>query len=163
MEYFRGLLFLTTNRVGQIDDAFMSRVHVAIGYDRLTSEVCQTIWKGFFAKLDREMKGKIMIGPSAKRYVLEDAQVQRVNLNGREIRNALQTAIALAEYESVYEGAQAAESPVIVEEDHFRRVLKMSRKFHEYVDSIRKQDEGQRANALEDRNDYSDDGEGTGS
>ncbi|KAI7332767.1 hypothetical protein KC315_g4505 [Hortaea werneckii] len=34
MEYFRGLLFLTTNRVGQIDDAFMSRVHMAIGYER---------------------------------------------------------------------------------------------------------------------------------
>lgn len=38
MEYFKGLLFLTTNRVGQIDDAFISRVHVAIGYDKLNVE-----------------------------------------------------------------------------------------------------------------------------
>ncbi|KAI7383006.1 hypothetical protein KC336_g18476, partial [Hortaea werneckii] len=51
MEYFRGLLFLTTNRVGQIDDAFMSRVHMAIGYERLSPDFRRNIWEGFFRKL----------------------------------------------------------------------------------------------------------------
>ncbi|OTB00432.1 hypothetical protein M426DRAFT_65886, partial [Hypoxylon sp. CI-4A] len=48
MEYFKGLLFLTTNRVSQIDDAFISRVHVAIGYQALSPEFRVKIWRGFF-------------------------------------------------------------------------------------------------------------------
>jgi SpoVK/Ycf46/Vps4 family AAA+-type ATPase len=30
MEYYQGILFLTTNRVGTFDEAFISRVHVSI-------------------------------------------------------------------------------------------------------------------------------------
>lgn len=59
MEYFQGLLFLTTNRVGQVDDAFISRVHVAIGYEALNPDTRSKIWQGFFAKLAREMAEKI--------------------------------------------------------------------------------------------------------
>lgn len=38
MEYFQSLLFLTTNRVRQIDEAFTSRVHVVIEYPPLGNE-----------------------------------------------------------------------------------------------------------------------------
>ena len=47
MEYFRGTLFLTTNRVGQIDDAFLSRVSVVLQYDRLSDDTRKRIWQGF--------------------------------------------------------------------------------------------------------------------
>ena len=30
MEYYKGLLFLTTNRVGTFDEAFKSRVHISL-------------------------------------------------------------------------------------------------------------------------------------
>ena len=152
MEYFRGLLFLTTNRVGQIDDAFMSRVHFAIGYEKLTIDSRREIWKGFFKKLEKERAGKIRIGPTAKKYVLENEEVQHIVLNGREIRNALQTAITLAEYESLESGEPV--DLIIVEEDHFRRVLNMSDKFHKYVTGIRREDEAKRARLRGDRNDY---------
>ncbi|RMY51205.1 hypothetical protein D0865_06484 [Hortaea werneckii] len=112
MEYFRGLLFLTTNRVGQIDDAFVSRVHMAIGYERLSPEFRRNIWEGFFRKLERERAGKVLVGPSAKKFVLT------------------------------------------IEEDHFRRVLNMSEKFHDYVTGIRREDEGQRAKVRGDRDDH---------
>lgn len=96
MEYFKGLLFLTTNRVGQIDDAFISRVHVAIGYQSLNEETGRKVWNGFFRKLVCDRAGKIQITPDAKKWVLDTTN--ETQLNGRDIRNALQTAITLAEF-----------------------------------------------------------------
>lgn len=154
MEYFRGLLFLTTNRVGQIDDAFMSRIHVAIGYEKLTPIIRQQIWKGFFSKVAKERAGKIVIGRNAQKYVLEDEEVQKIQLNGRDIRNALQTAITLAEYETLEGRSNSDNELVIVEEGHFRRVLQMNEKFNRYITSIRREDEAKRANQRGDRNDY---------
>jgi hypothetical protein len=88
MEYFNGLLFLTTNRVGQIDDAFISRVHVAISYQPLTPDIRRKIWNGFFKKLVKERAGKIKVALNAKKWVLENADAQD-EMNGRDIRNAL--------------------------------------------------------------------------
>lgn len=155
MEYFKGLLFLTTNRVGQIDDAFISRVHIAIGYKPLSGEDRKRIWHGFFHKLVKERAGKIQVAPGAKKWVLEMAAAGKAQLNGRDIRNALQTAITLAE-------AEAEEDPdfdpskmaIVVDQSHFQRVLDISHKFHEYVRSIRREDEKKRAAGRYDRNDY---------
>ncbi|KUL88915.1 hypothetical protein ZTR_03489 [Talaromyces verruculosus] len=158
MEYFKGLLFLTTNRVGQIDDAFISRVHVAIGYDKLNSETRKRIWNGFFQKLARERAGKIQIAPDAKKWVLATTGESQAQLNGRDIRNALQTAITLAEFESEEDPDFSSEMVIVVTKDHFQRVLEMSNKFHDYVTSIRREDERKRAHARGDRNDYDGDG-----
>jgi hypothetical protein len=155
MEYFTGLLFLTTNRIGQIDDAFISRVHTAIGYPPLDADARTRIWQGFFRKLATERAGKIQISPAARKWVLEKAQAGSAQINGRDIRNALQTAITLAE-------AECEEDPefdfgkmvVIVDQSHFERVLSITNKFHDYVQSIRREDERKRAAAMEWRNDY---------
>ena len=136
MEYFKGLLFLTTNRVGQIDDAFMSRVHTAIEYKTLDSTARERIWNGFFDKLNKEQRGKLIVGRNAKIYVEE----RKAELNGREIRNALQTAITLATFQAGQDPDRTDDQPVIVEEKHFRDVLDMSEKFHKYVDAIRDED-----------------------
>ena len=143
MEYFKGLLFLTTNRVGQIDDAFISRVHVAISYQPLTPDVRQKIWNGFFKKLVKERAGKIKVALNAKKWVLDNADSQD-KLNGRDIRNALQTAIRLAEFEALEDPDHDSNESIVVEEAHFRRVLGMSNKFHKYVNSIRREDEKKR-------------------
>lgn len=158
MEYFKGLLFLTTNRVGQIDDAFISRVHVAIGYDKLNAETRKKIWNGFFQKLARERAGKIQIAPDAKKWVLATTGERQAQLNGRDIRNALQTAITLAEFESEEDPDFSPAMAIVVTKDHFQRVLEMSNKFHDYVTSIRREDERKRAHARGDRNDYDGDG-----
>ena len=161
MEYFNGLLFLTTNRVGQIDDAFISRVHVAIGYLPLTADIRRKIWNGFFKKLVKERAGKIKVALNAKKWVLDNVEGQD-ELNGRDIRNALQTAIRLAEFEALEDPDHDPSESIVVEEAHFRRVLDMSNKFHKYVNSIRKEDEAKRAGLRGDRNDYTkDEEEGT--
>lgn len=138
MEYFSGLLFLTTNRVGHIDEAFMSRVHVVIGYPQLDDTKRRELWEGFFSKLRNDTNGDIRVAQSAKDYVMQDAKDLKIKLNGREIRNALQTAIALAEFEAKEDPDYSEDDKTIVSKDHFERVLNMSRGFRDYLDLIKK-------------------------
>lgn len=155
MEYFKGLLFLTTNRVGQIDDAFISRIHVAIGYHSLSPEYRSRIWQGFFRKLAKEQAGKIQISPGARKWVLDKAISGEAQMNGRDIRNALQTAITLAEAESEEDpDFDPDKMTIVVDQSHFERVLDISNKFHAYIESIRREEERKRAAGRHDRNDY---------
>jgi hypothetical protein len=86
MEYYRGLLFLTTNRIGKIDDAIMSRVHIIIGYKVLQRAERDRIWQQFFDKLEKDRKD-IDVDPRAVNYVKDEYVMNRVHWNGREIRN----------------------------------------------------------------------------
>lgn len=56
LDYFRGILFLTTNRIGRFDEAFMTRIHVAVGYERLTDSAREQIWDNMFDTLDDDFK-----------------------------------------------------------------------------------------------------------
>lgn len=38
LEYYNGVLFLTTNRVGTLDDAFKSHIHMSLYYPVLTEK-----------------------------------------------------------------------------------------------------------------------------
>jgi hypothetical protein len=40
----QGILFLTTNRVGQFDDAFKSRIHISLFYPNLELKATLEIW-----------------------------------------------------------------------------------------------------------------------
>lgn len=158
MEYFQGLLFLTTNRIGQIDDAFLSRTHVVIGYTTLDEAKRKRIWNGFFKKLERDMavskRGpKIEISKYAKEYVLNDEGVKALKWNGREIRNAFQTAISLAGYEAAKDPNWTEGKTIDVLQEHFSSVVMMSREFQSYMDSISQQVESERARARMERND----------
>ncbi|KUJ11463.1 P-loop containing nucleoside triphosphate hydrolase protein [Mollisia scopiformis] len=156
MEYFSGLLFLTTNRVGHIDEAFMSRVHVVIGYPQLDDEKRRKIWQGFLDKMRIDTGGQIRLSNSAKQFVLQGEESLKIKLNGREIRNALQTAIALAEFEAKDDPDYKEGEMIKVEKEHFERVLHLSRSFRDYLDSIRKDTAEARASNYYGRNDYND-------
>jgi len=156
MEYFSGLLFLTTNRVGHIDEAFMSRVHVVVGYPGLDDGKRRELWEGFFRKMRDDTKGNIRVSPSAKSYVMQDAKDLKIKLNGREIRNALQTAIALATYEAQEDPDYSENDQITVAKDHFEKVLEMSKGFRVYLDKIKGDTVEVRATNLYGRNDYDD-------
>jgi hypothetical protein len=38
LDYLQGILFLTTNRVGHFDEAFKSRIHLSLGYEKLDDD-----------------------------------------------------------------------------------------------------------------------------
>lgn len=50
LEYFQGVMFLTTNRVKQIDDAIASRIHLPLKYESLSLAARRGIWESFLKK-----------------------------------------------------------------------------------------------------------------
>lgn len=49
-EYYQGIMFLATNRVGQIDNAIASRIHFKLKYGKLNLEQRTNIWRRFLEK-----------------------------------------------------------------------------------------------------------------
>ncbi|EWY92879.1 hypothetical protein FOYG_06306 [Fusarium oxysporum NRRL 32931] len=129
LEYYRGVLFLTTNRVQSFDTAFLSRIHVALHYKSLTHEDCERIWTHNFDRLSRDSNGLIHVSGAAREFVWNSQDVRSLKWNGREIRNAMQTALALAENEAQEENSER----VTISEKHLRAVVKMSRGFRDYI------------------------------
>ncbi|KAI0152742.1 P-loop containing nucleoside triphosphate hydrolase protein [Xylariaceae sp. FL1272] len=136
LEYYRGVLFLTTNRVQAFDSAFMSRIHVALHYKNLRDEDRERIWANTFERLERESSGGIRISTAARSVLLggaDDNEASRrlrgLKWNGREIRNAMQMMLALAESEAREEGSKV----VTVGQKHVYAVVNMSGDFRDYL------------------------------
>ncbi|KAL9074861.1 MAG: hypothetical protein Q9161_001999 [Pseudevernia consocians] len=92
LEYFQGILFLTTNRVETFDPAFQSRIHVALRYGELNTKAKNSVWKTFLGKVKAIGGGVEVDDFSNDDY----DRLARRNLNGRQIKNAVRTAQALA-------------------------------------------------------------------
>jgi hypothetical protein len=91
LEYFEGIMFLTTNRIGTIDAAFMSRIQVAIHMSTLDEEQRRILWENWFNNK------KLGLNDSSRKALL--AQLDRwakMKMNGREIRNTLNIAQSIA-------------------------------------------------------------------
>ncbi|KFY16759.1 hypothetical protein V491_05233, partial [Pseudogymnoascus sp. VKM F-3775] len=141
MEYYRGILFMTTNRVGHFDPAFFSRIHVYIGYPPLDAVGRKRIWLQFFSKLERERGDEVAVRAAAKKYILSDDVLRDTEWNGREIRNAFQTAVALAEYEADQKRMVAGTDSTVpleieLRQDHFEKVVEMSDNFKKYLTTV---------------------------
>ena len=91
LEYFQGILFLTTNRVETFDDAFQSRIHVALRYGELTHKAKKAVWK-MFLDLVKKVEGM-----EVEELTDRDLDIlSRNQLNGRQIKNLVRTAQSLA-------------------------------------------------------------------
>ncbi|KAK3994205.1 ATPase [Cladorrhinum sp. PSN332] len=146
LEFYDGILFLTTNRVGAFDDAFISRVHVQLYFPEFTDEQRQLVWKTFTDKLARERGNYIRLNIDAKEYI-RGAEMRAVEWNGREIRNALQTAVALAEYDA----EKDEEGKILVTDIHLKAVVELSRDFKSYLHELHRGSEAKRAERRQER------------
>ncbi|KAI5812977.1 P-loop containing nucleoside triphosphate hydrolase protein [Pyronema omphalodes] len=88
LEYYEGILFLTTNRVATFDEAFQSRIHVSLRYSDLDKNARRKVWGNFKEKVE---------GMELSDQDLET--LAEYELNGREIKNAIGTAKTLADAE----------------------------------------------------------------
>ena len=52
LEYYQGILFLTTNRLRTIDIAFQSRISIGVKYEALDEETRRRIWENFIYLLN---------------------------------------------------------------------------------------------------------------
>ncbi|EPS26191.1 hypothetical protein PDE_01127 [Penicillium oxalicum 114-2] len=90
LEYYQGILFLTSNRGVQFDDAILSRIYLVIEYENLTREFRRDLWSTFLSKACT-MKGPAFVEEHELR------RLESLALNGREIKNIAAIAHALAE------------------------------------------------------------------
>ncbi|CAG9977275.1 unnamed protein product [Clonostachys byssicola] len=146
LEYYSGILFLTTNRAGVIDEAFKSRMHLYLRYPSIDLTSTKLIWGKLLDRIARENKeNKIRIEfdrSALLKYAsehFESHKEKRTTWNARQIRNAFQTAIALSQYDRV----RMLEDNGLTEEEaeerggRFMRVELKSEYFEKIAESAR--------------------------
>lgn len=87
LEYYEGIMVLTSNRVGTFDEAFKSRIQLALHYENLTRTQRRAIWDNFFKRLD-EIE-KYSVDTDDLRQHLDEFAAH--DMNGRQIRNSITT------------------------------------------------------------------------
>ncbi|ROT43063.1 hypothetical protein SODALDRAFT_327228 [Sodiomyces alkalinus F11] len=108
LEYYNGILFLTTNRPGTLDEAVKSRVHVSLYYKPLGVRETENIFKMNIDRLEETEKILSDAGGDQPLYIFKDQilafarehywrhQHGMGRWNGRQIRNAFLIAASLA-------------------------------------------------------------------
>ncbi|KAL5317440.1 hypothetical protein ACEPPN_014535 [Leptodophora sp. 'Broadleaf-Isolate-01'] len=140
LEYYSGVIILTTNRVGEFDEAFRSRIHISLYYPRLDRPSTRQIWErnifrvkhsGLNIDIEEEKIRKF-----CERHWVENIDYPSRRWNGRQIKNAFQTALALANWD--FHDAQDSsrlERPFL-KAAHFNRVAETSAHFDDYISDI---------------------------
>ena len=77
----------------EFDKAFQSRIHLTINYPHLDMHRRSKIWVNFFGTIKSSSYNSSSWTPSD----IEDL-ASAYDINGREIKNLLKTALAIAEY-----------------------------------------------------------------
>ena len=92
LEYYRGILFLTTNQIAQFDIAVQSRVHIALKYEELTKKQTKDIFMDFLSQYNE--KGVVKGFNKFENYVA--GELHRKKFDGRQIRNIITCAMGYA-------------------------------------------------------------------
>ncbi|KAL6909246.1 P-loop containing nucleoside triphosphate hydrolase protein [Trichoderma evansii] len=98
LEYYKGVLFLTTNRVNTMDTAFQSRIQIGIGFQGMTPKIRAEVWTQLLTLNGRDK----ILGPEALKII--QTKLSKYELNGRQIRNVLNVAEGLAFQEDGEDG-----------------------------------------------------------
>ncbi|KXH40497.1 ATPase [Colletotrichum nymphaeae SA-01] len=131
LEYFNGIMFLTSNRIGAFDQAFQSRIHITIGMPEFDEPLRKEVWKIFIQDLGRKRRDGSPALLSREECKALGSEVTKSwasqPLNGRQIRNCVRSALALAEDKGVKPDAS-----------HFNKVLKLGNAFTQYMTKLQK-------------------------
>ena len=110
LEYYEGILFLTSNRVDNIDAAFQSRIHISMQYNELSTSSRRHVWNNFLTASSK-----------AKKHGFGDDELDKLadyKMNGREIKNVLKTAQLLASKKGAGLGYEHVKSVLAIEKRH---------------------------------------------
>ncbi|KAI8245213.1 hypothetical protein K4K56_009633 [Colletotrichum sp. SAR 10_98] len=158
LEYYSGILFLTTNRVGTLDEAFKSRIHISLYYEPLNKLQTIEIFRLNLKKLSaiEEQKHELQnnTGQRTSKLIIDEDRIMEYAIhhfenhhktphlrwNGRQIRNAFQIASSLAHYHirktSLSEEPSVASSErnaVVLDHRQFQRVAVAIERFGRFV------------------------------
>ncbi|KAF2086542.1 P-loop containing nucleoside triphosphate hydrolase protein, partial [Saccharata proteae CBS 121410] len=96
LEYYEGILILTTNRMRTFDIAVQSRIHLAIKYDDLSKSQREKIFMAFLDQLN----DKYLVDDFSEVKEWVEVDGCEFDFNGRQIRNVVSTAMGLARAEN---------------------------------------------------------------
>jgi len=116
-----GILILTSNRVGTFDEAFKSRIQLALHFDNLDPARRAKIWAKFIDRLEALNED---VDFEDVRAHQED--LARPEMNGRQIRNAVTTARQLARFRKTK-----------LKYSHLKQAVGVSQKFEDYVKKVK--------------------------
>ncbi|KAI8635572.1 hypothetical protein F5Y19DRAFT_14764 [Xylariaceae sp. FL1651] len=171
LDYYNGILFMTTNRAGTLDEAFKSRIHCSIYYPPLTKLQTREIWQINMQRLklvEAEQSKHDILGPMEilEGEILDFAESQfntkpQHRWNGRQIRNAFQVARSLARADAAAErdrilssGSHDKIPAPRLDVKYFWEMNEMGMHFNEYLQSIyHGKTDGDLAHEMEVRND----------
>jgi SpoVK/Ycf46/Vps4 family AAA+-type ATPase len=129
LEYYDGILILTSNRVGIFDEAFKSRIQVALHYENLNRSSRKKIWQNFLDMLEEDEED---VNFDEIKFHLDD--LAEKGLNGRQIRNVLTTARQLAIFRKER-----------LDWEHLEKALAVSSDFNQYLKNMQGHTDDQRA------------------
>lgn len=123
LEYYEGILILTTNRINSFDVAVQSRVHLAVKYQNFDETQISEIYSIFLKQVKDddniedwgEIRGWIKIESRSSKF------------NGRQIRNIVSAALGLARAERKKLNSQ-----------HLDTIVRKTGEFHEELAEQRK-------------------------
>jgi SpoVK/Ycf46/Vps4 family AAA+-type ATPase len=160
LEYYSGILFITTNRPGLIDEAFKSRIHVSLLYPAIDLESTKAMFTNIMNRLERDNEEavvKTVFERAALLKFAEEHYTQHEELgltwNGRQIRNAFQTAVALGNHErqeklraaglSFEQAAASGDkkwNTIKLTVHNFRNISETTQEFEDYIYALRGSD-----------------------
>ncbi|RKK85495.1 hypothetical protein BFJ69_g1639 [Fusarium oxysporum] len=126
LEYYEGILILTTNRVGTFDEAFKSRIQLALRYEKLKDYQRLQIWKNFLVRLKSLGEEESIDFDDIELYLEELAKYP---MNGRQIRNSITTGRQLAKYKRKR-----------MTFAHLKRAIDVADKFDRYLADVQEGD-----------------------
>jgi SpoVK/Ycf46/Vps4 family AAA+-type ATPase len=135
LEYYEGILILTTNRIGTFDEAFKSRIQLALHYPALDENSRFEVWSNF---LDSLSDGGEQANFDAIKKKLP--MLARHTLNGRQIRNTVNTARQLARYKKE-----------TLQYSHIDQALEVVDEFEKYVSDVHGHDDEEYAREVGNR------------
>lgn len=138
LEYYEGVLFLTTNRVGTFDEAFKSRIHLSLYYPPLNWPRTKRIWTNHIKTATSgntriQVDHDTLIAHAESLFQIQSSQNEFGPVwNGRQIRNAFQCAVALASFR------RPLDQPIPLGQEHFDKVSKVSHDFNHYLFHVKR-------------------------
>jgi hypothetical protein len=118
-----GILILTSNRVATFDEGFKSRIQLALHYPKLSKTSRRKVWQNFVVRLSGDPIAKKEIDIADLHANL--GELSEFDLNGREIRNAINVARPVAASEARK-----------VDFNCLKKVIKVQERFDEYIKEI---------------------------
>ena len=82
LEYCEAILFMTSNRASEFDEAIISRIHLLLRYDSLDRDAKMALWRKFLERANTP-QGKVR---------LSNKELERLvssNFNGRQVCGSL--------------------------------------------------------------------------